>query len=118
MLATPAGIFENGQTLDEFKRKSAPVNAAIEALVGPYRTKLYDERVALLTPEVQAVIRKDPKERTPAAQKIADDYFPVLRIDPSKIKAVMSVEEIAKYDALLKQQRGLGRVAALPSYWT
>ncbi len=82
MLATPAEIFANGQKLDEFKRKSAPVNAAIEALTGPYQTRLYDERVALLTPEVQAMIRKPERDRTPEEQKIFDDYYPVLRIDP------------------------------------
>ena len=32
MLATPAEIFANGQEVDQFKRKSAPVNAAIEAI--------------------------------------------------------------------------------------
>ncbi len=31
MLATPAEIFANGQKLDEFKKKSAPINEAIEA---------------------------------------------------------------------------------------
>ena len=118
MTATPAEIFANGEKLADFKKKSAPINEAIEALVGPYRTKLYEERVAQLTPEIQAVIRKQDKERTPAEQKIFDDYFPVLRIDPSKIKLVMTPEEVAQYDVLLKQQRALGRVAALPSYWT
>ncbi len=117
-VATPAEIFTNGEKLAEFKKKSAPINEAIEALVGHYRTKLYDERVALLTPDVQAVIRKSEKDRTAAEQKTADDYFPVLRIDPAKIKLVMTKEEIAKYDALLKDQRDLGRVPALPSYWT
>ncbi|HEX3876747.1 MAG TPA: DUF1549 domain-containing protein, partial [Bryobacteraceae bacterium] len=118
MLATPEAIFENGDKLDEFKRKSAPVNAAIDALVGPYRTKLYDERVALLTPEVQAIIRKPDKQRTPAERKIADDYYPVLRIDPSKIKEVMPHEDVVKYDALLKQQKAIPGVPGLPSYWT
>ncbi len=118
MLATPTEIFENGQKLDEFKKKNAPINEAIEKLIGGYRTKLYDERVAQLTPETQAIIRKPEKDRTPAEQKIFDDYYPVLRIDPSKIKLVMTKEEVAAYDALLKQQKQLGRVAALPSYWT
>ncbi len=118
VVATPAEIFINGEKQAEFKKKNAPINAAIEALVGPYRTKLYEERVALLTPDVQAVIHKSEKDRTAAEQKTADDYFPVLRIDPAKIKLVMSKEEITSYDALLKEQRDLGRVAALPSYWT
>jgi hypothetical protein len=118
MLATPAEIFANGQKLDEFKRKFAPVAEAIEKLSGPYRTRLYDERVALLTPDIQAIIRKSEKDRTPAEQKVADDYFPVLRIDPDKIKEAMPKDEVAKYNALLKQQGAIPRVAALPSYWT
>jgi hypothetical protein len=118
MLATPAEIFENGQKLDGYKKKVAPVDAAIEALTGAYQTKLYNERVALLTPEVQAVIRKPERERTPQEQKIFDDYYPVLRIDPDKIKEVMSKEEVAKYNALLKEQEAIVRPPALPSYWT
>jgi hypothetical protein len=118
MLATPAEIFAAGQTLDEYKRKKAPIDAAIEALVEPYRTKLYEERVALLTPDVQTVVRKSERDRTPEEQKIFDDYYPVIRIDPSKIKQIMPKEEVAKYDALLKQQIQLGRAPSLPSYWT
>jgi hypothetical protein len=118
MLATPAEIFENGQKLDEYKRKSAPVNAAIEALTGAYQTKLYNQRVALLTPEVQTAIRKPERDRTPAEQKIFDDYYPVLRIDPEKIKEVMSKEEVDRYNALLKEQQAIARPPALASYWT
>jgi hypothetical protein len=118
MLATPAEIFANGEQLAEFKKKNAPINDAIDALVGPYRTRLYEERVALLTPDVQAVIRKPEKQRTAAEQKIADDYYPVLRVDPSKFKQIMPPEEVAKYDALVKEQRDLGSVPELASYWT
>jgi Protein of unknown function (DUF1553)/Protein of unknown function (DUF1549) len=118
MLATPSAIFENGQKLDEYKKRIAPVDAAIEALTGAYQTKLYNERVALLTPEVQAVVRKPERERTPQEQKTFDDYYPVLRIDPDKIKEVMSKEEVGKYNALLKEQEAIVRPPALPSYWT
>ncbi len=118
MLATPAEIFANGQKLDAYKRKIAPVNAAIEALTGAYQTKLFDERVALLTPEVQAVVRKQERDRTPAEQKTFDDYYPVLRIDSDKIKEVMSKEEVAKYNALLKQQSAIVKPASLDAYWT
>ncbi len=118
MLATPAEIFANGRKLDEYKKKKAPVDAAIETLIEPYRSKLYDERVALLTPDVQAIIRKAERDRTADEQKIFDDYYPVLRIDPPKIKEIMPKDEAAKYDALRKQQGQFGRVPSLPSYWT
>jgi hypothetical protein len=118
MLATPSEIFANGEKLAEFKKKSAPINAAIDALVGPYRTKLYEERVALLTPEIQAVVRRPEKQRTAAEQKSFDDYYPVLRVDPSKFKQIMPKEEVARYDALVKELEALGTVPPLPSYWT
>ena len=117
-LATPPEIFANGQKIAEYNTKKEPLEEAIEKLIAPYRTRLYDERVAMLTPDVQAIIRKPEKDRTPAEQKIADDYFPVLRIDPSKIKAVMPPEDLAKYKTLLKQQSALGEPPELPSYWT
>ncbi len=118
MLATPAEIFASGEKLEEYKRKKAPIDAAIETLTGSYRTRLFDERVALLTPDVQAIVRKQERDRTPAEQKIFDDYYPVIRIDPSKIKQIMSKEEVVQYDALLKQLTELGSPPSLPSYWT
>lgn len=118
VMATPAQIFANGELVAEYNRKKAPIDEAIEALVSPYRTKLYAERVAMLTPDVQAIIQKPEKERTVPEQKIADDYFPVLRIDPSKIKGAMPPEDRTKYEALLKQQSALVRPPELPSYWT
>jgi hypothetical protein len=118
MLATPKEIFANGREMDEFKRKSAPITEAIDALTGPYKKKLFDERVALLTPDVQAIVRKTEKQRTPEEQKIYDDYYPVLRVDPSKFKAIMPKDEVEKYNALSKQLSALGTVPPLPSYWT
>ncbi len=118
MLAAPADIFSNGEKAAENKRKNAPIAEAIESLVGPYRKRLYEERVALLTPDVQEIIRKTERQRTAAEQKVADDYYPVLRIDASKLKQIMPPEDVAKYDALVKEQRALGSVPALPSYWT
>jgi len=117
-MATPAEIFTNGQLVAEYNRKKAPIDEAIEKLVASYRTKLYGERVAMLTPDVQAIIHKSEKERTPQEQKIADDYFPVLRIDPSKIKEAMAPEQRAQYNVLLKQEAALIRPPQLPSYWT
>ena len=118
MMATPAEIFANGQKQADFKKKSKPVNDAIDALVGPYKKRLFDERVALLTPDVQAIIRKSEKLRTPAEQKTFDDYYPVLRIDPSKFKQIMPADEVAQYEKLSKELRALGTVPPLPSYWT
>ena len=117
-LATPAQIFENSQQVERYKKAKEPIDHQVEALIGPYRTKLYEERVALLTPDVQAIIRKTEKNRTEAEQKIADNYYPVLRIDPSKIKEVMTPADLERYKQLQEQDGALKAPPRLPSYWT
>ena len=62
------------------------------------------------------MIRKAERDRTPAEQKIFDDYYPVLRIDSDKVKEVMTKEETAKYNTLLKQQQAIERPPALAFY--
>lgn len=118
VLATPADIFASGRQLDAYRAKAAPIEDEIEKLIAPYRTRLYDERVSMLTADVRAVIRKPEKARTPAEQKIADDYYPILRIDPGKIKEAMPVEDRNRYNALLKRQTAVRAPAELPAYWT
>ena len=118
MLATPSEIFANGRKFDEYKKKKDAADRAVETFVAPYKNKLFDERVALLPADVQAIVRKPETQRTAAEQKTYDDYFPVLRVDPSKIRQIMPKEEISRYDALLAQQREVGRAPTLPAYWT
>jgi hypothetical protein len=118
VLATPAEIFDNGQKVTVYHAKKQAVDDAIEKLVAPYRAKLYDERVSMLPPDVQTVIRKPERARTAAEQKIADDYFPILRIDPSKIKQILPKDGLDNYTDLLAKQKALGPEPGLPSYWT
>jgi 3',5'-cyclic AMP phosphodiesterase CpdA len=118
VMATPAEIFANGNELAAYRAKKAPLDDEIETLVAPYRTKLYDERVAMLPPDVQAAVRKPEKLRTVAEQKTFDDYYPILRIDASKIKEILPPPDLEKYTALLRQQTALGAAPQLPSYWT
>ena len=110
-MATPQQIIEAGKSQDEIEQKRGPIEAQLEELIGPYRKRLYDDRVAMLPPDVQAIILKPQKQRSPAEQKIADDYFPVLRIDSDKIMEVMPPSEREKYSQL---QRQLDQLNARP----
>ncbi|SPF55859.1 conserved exported hypothetical protein [Candidatus Sulfopaludibacter sp. SbA4] len=124
-LATPEQILTAAKTTDETARKREPIEAAVSALIEPYKKRLYDDRVAMLPPDVKAVILKAETERTPAEMKIADDYFPVLRIDSDKILEIMPDADKEKYKALqsqLQQAGGGGRGGrgggGLPAFWT
>jgi hypothetical protein len=127
MLATSADIMARGKTLDESQKKRATIEEPLNALITPYKNRLYEDRVAMLPADVQVIIRKPEKERTVEEQKIADDYFPILRIDADKIKEVMPEEARKKYDELQKQlnaggagggggRRGGG--GEIPVFWT
>ena len=126
-LANPAEIMAQSKTLDEAQKRRAAAQAPLDALVAPYKQKLYEERVAMLPADVQTIIRKAEKERTVAEQKIADDYFPVLRIDNDKIQEVMPPDVLQKYKELQAQVNQAGGGAAgggrrgggaLPAFWT
>lgn len=120
-LGTPAEIFARGRLLDEIEDKRSALERSIQQLIAPYKKKLYEERVALLPPEVRRVVQKPESMRTDIEQKIADDYFPVLRIDAAKIMEVMPQELRQKYQeqlAGLKQVDNEKSAAAYPVFWT
>jgi len=122
ILASPDQVLAQSKTLDEAQKKRAAAEAPLNALVEPYRRKLYEDRLAMLPADVQAIIRKPEKTRTRAEQKIADDYFPVLRIDSDKIQEIMPPEDVQKYKELQRavdQAGGRGgRGGGLPAFWT
>ncbi|WP_250846907.1 DUF1549 and DUF1553 domain-containing protein [Aquisphaera insulae] len=121
VLATPAEIVAAGKAIDEAERKRAAVEGPIDELIAPYRKRLHDERVAMLPPEVRAIILKPDAERSAAERKVADDYFPVLRIDTDKILAVMPEAEKRRYrelQAKLDAAGGGRRDAPLAAFWT
>jgi hypothetical protein len=118
ILATPAERITAAKSQEEAQKRRAEIERPLEELVGPYRRKLYDERVTMLPPDVQAVIRKPEKERTNAEQKIADDYYPVLRIDPEKLREVMPAADREKYQELRRRLDEVGGGSRLPAFWT
>jgi hypothetical protein len=122
-LASPADIMAQSRQLDEAQKRRATSEAALNALVGPYKQKLYEDRIAMTPPDVQAIIRKPEKDRTVQEQKIADDYFPILRIDNDKIQEILPPDVLKKFRELQQAVnaggggRG-GRGGALPAFWT
>jgi hypothetical protein len=119
ILASPAEITAHGKAMDEYEVKRAAIQASIDAMAAPYEKKLYDERVAMTPPDVQAIVRKAEKDRTPAEQKIADDYFPVLRIDSGPLKESMPPDVAEKYTVLTRKlNQEARRPADLPATWT
>lgn len=122
-LATPAEIVAKGKETEEAEKKRAPFEKALTDFVEPYKIKLYNDRVAMLPPDVKAIVLKPEQQRTAAEQKIADDYFPVLRIDSDKINEALPEADRAKYKELQRAVQQAGGSGArngngLPAFWT
>jgi len=123
-LATPAELVVYGKQLEDFEKLRGPLEQPINDLIEPYRKKLYADRVLMLPMDVQLIINKAEKQRTPAEQKIADDYFPVLRIDTDKIEEVLPEGEKKTYRELRQKLNQLNAatrrnmVKDLPAFWT
>lgn len=120
-LASAAELMAAAKAQSEAEKKRAPLERELNALVDPFKKRLYEDRVLMLPPDVQAIIRKTEKDRTPEEQKIADDYFPILRIDADKISEVMPEDVRKKYNELQKQVTAAGeksgRKSSLPTFY-
>jgi hydroxylamine reductase (hybrid-cluster protein) len=102
-LASAAELIASGKAMADAAKKRAPLEKALNDFAAPYKVKLYEERVLMLPAEAQAVVRKPEKERTVAEQKIADDYFPILRIDGDKLTEAMPEDARRKYQELQRE---------------
>ena len=117
-LATAIEVFAQGRAVQQHQAQLGALVGKMRRFIAPYHDRLYEERLSILPADVQAAIRKPEKERTAREQKIADDYYPVLRIDPPKIKEVMPAEEEKQYEDYLKEIKELKAPEPLPVFWT
>jgi hypothetical protein len=122
-LASAAELIASGKAMAEAAKKRAPLEKALNDFIAPYKAKLYEERVLMLPAEAQAVVRKPETERTVAEQKIADDYFPILRIDSEKLVEAMPEDARTKYQDLQRELDAEnpgddGRRGGLPLFYT
>ena len=117
-LATVKEVFDHGQQLTIFQRSTEQLDREVKALTNVYYTRLYNERVELLPPDIQAIILKPTDQRTAHEQKTADEYYPVLRINAQKLRAAMPEAVAIQYDRLQKKINELPKPAKLPVFWT
>ena len=131
-LASPGDILKAADAAEDAAKAraaaEAPLRAELAAIEGPIRKRLEEERILMLPPEAQAAVRKPERQRTLAEQTIVDDYFVPLRVDPIKVKELLSDEDKKKFDDVNRKITALGNAGggaggggrggnALPAYW-
>ena len=116
-LATADQIIAHGKKTREYEAQLNPVVDSMRRFIEPYHSRLYEERLQMMPAEVQLAIRKPERQRTAMEQKLYEDYYPILRIDPPKIKALMNPEQVKTYEDYLKQIESIKPPEALPRFW-
>ena len=117
-LATAEQVFGRGRAVQEHESRLQAVVEAMRKFIEPYHSRLYEERLLMLPKEAQEAIRKPEKTRSAAEQKVAEDYHPILRIDPPKIKEIMPPEKVKEYENFLKQIESMKPPEPLPVFWS
>jgi hypothetical protein len=126
-LASPAEILKNADAAEDAQRaraaKEAPLRAQLAAIEGPIRKRLEAERILMLPPAAQAAVSKPERQRTFEEQKLVDDYFVPLRVDPIKVKELLPEEDRKKFDEVSRQITALGGGrggggSQLQAFWT
>jgi hypothetical protein len=120
-LASADEINAHGRALEAEKKRVASIQLSVEELIAPWRKKLYEERLAMVPAEVRTILAKPEKERSVEEEKLADSYYPVLRIDSEKIVEVLPEAERKRYEEAEKQidrKNAAKRVPPLPAFWS
>src|ERR1700722_9841757 len=101
----------------DYETKKAAAEKQVEDLIAPYKAKLFEHLMSMLTPDVQAVFRKPEKQRTAAEEKIADDYHVVFKVMSSGLKEYMPADLLKQYATLQKAADAIRPPAPLPEFW-
>jgi hypothetical protein len=104
---------------EQWEAEKKVIQARLDEVTDPYYPALYEERLKLLPPNVEAIYRKPEDQRTEEEQKLAADYAPVVLIDARKFRDAMPPAKTERYESIRQTLVKLSRdPPALPVYWS
>lgn len=118
-LATDEEIVGHEKVLELWEAKKKAIQVRLDEITDPYYPALYEERLKLLPPKVEAIYRKPKDERTKDEQKLAADYAPVVLIDARKFRDALPPKKTERYESIRQTLVKLNRdPPALPVFWS
>ncbi len=91
--------------LAAWEANTAPVRAALQAVLKPARQAFYEERMSRFPPEIQEALTMDPARRTPFQWQMALKAQPQVTFSDEEIAGRLKGEAKARYQELLGQLR-------------
>jgi hypothetical protein len=104
--------------IDNYEKRKKELEQPLDQFLSPFKEKLQAERIAKFPPNVQEALRTPEEKRTKEQKKLADDYAPIIRIDPPKYKEIMTPDQIRTYDGLRVPLMDLARPTEPENFWT
>ena len=104
--------------MENYERRKKELEKPLDEFLVPFKEKLQGDRIRTFPADVQEALKTPEEKRTPAQKKMADDYAPIVRIDPPKYKEIMSPEQVRIYDGLRSPLQNLAEPAEPESFWT
>jgi len=104
--------------LDHYEERQKELQKSLDKFLVPFKEKLQGDRISQLPADAQEAIKTPEERRTPAQKKIAEDYAPIIRIDPPKYREIMTPEQIKIYEGLRTPLLALAKPADLETFWT
>ena len=101
-VATPAEAKARAVALREYDKLTKPLREEIGAVEEPHREKLYEAKLAKLSPAAQAAHRTAPDKRTGGQLELVAETESKVRVTDAEIAKALTPDEVAKLN-LLKQ---------------
>ncbi len=118
-LATDEEKTAHEKVLEDWEAKKIAIQVRLDEITDPYYPALFEERLKLLPPKVEAIYRKPEDQRTEEEKKFASDYAPVVLIDARKYRDAMPQAKTERYESIRQTLVKLSRdPPALPVYWS
>jgi hypothetical protein len=99
-VSTPAEIKSQSDATRAYFELTKDLRAAMTAIEEPHRKKIYEEKLARLSPDAQAAHRTPPDKRTGGQIELVADTERRLVVSDAEIAKALTADEKAKVDEL------------------
>jgi hypothetical protein len=98
--ATPANARSHAAAQARYLELTREVRDALDGLEGPHRRRLFEAKLAELSPDARAAHRTPPGERTGGQQELVAETAAKVRVADADVVKALPPDEKAKADAL------------------
>src|SRR5262249_43148271 len=113
-VATAADKADYDRAHAAYLARVKPVQDEIDKLEGPYRTKLFEAKLAKLSEEAQAAHRTPPEKRTGGQKELAAETARLVNVTAAEVAKLLSDDDRAKLKGLQDQVKALDRFKPTP----